>query len=293
MTNVAMNNVEPFNDCSDVLQDQDRLLSRATDNGYLYFPRLLPADEIMRLRHELLLIHKRHDLLKEGTDPDAAIHKEGVYVDVEYVKRPTPEVRTFYNEVLGLRSFNAFFHHPTVLSVLQVLLGEEILVHPRVICHIVFPQRFEHTVEPHQDFAPVRGTENIWTVWIPLGDCDTDLGGVAIARGSNQLGFLDADKLATGEALDDKTVWNWNPFTCGDVLIFHSLAVHQGRDNVTANTIRLATSARYQPVAEPVDALALGPQRRWAEWDELYAEWDPDDPLKYYWQSLPLDVRTY
>ena len=25
----------------------------------------------------------------------------------------------------------------------------------------------------------------------------------------------------------------------------------------------------------------------------FYADWAPDDPLKYYWQSLPLDVQTY
>ncbi len=74
---------------------------------------------------------------------------------------------------------------------------------------------------------------------------------------------------------------------CSDVLMFHSLTIHQGRDNVTADTIRLSTSARYQPEAEPVDKLALGPQRRWAEWEELFADWAPDDPLKHYWQPYP------
>ena len=43
--------------------------------------------------------------------------------------------------------------------------------------------------------------------------------------------------------------------------MFHSLTVHQGRDNITTDRIRLAASARYQPV----DRLALGPQERWAD----------------------------
>ena len=81
--------------------------------------------------------------------------------------------------------------------------------------------------------------------------------------------------------------------TCGDVIMFHSLTVHQGRDNVTEDTIRLSISNRYQPVSEPVDKLALGPHWGWAEWEELYADWAPDDPLKYYWKSLPLNIRTY
>ena len=59
--------------------------------------------------------------------------------------------------------------------------------------------------------------------------------------------------------------------------MFHSLTVHQGRDNTTTDRIRLAASARYQPV----DRLALGPQERWADWEELYADRQPDDPLKF------------
>ena len=47
MTCVSMKIV--VDDCSDVLQDLNWLRSRAADNGYLYFPRLLPADKILRL----------------------------------------------------------------------------------------------------------------------------------------------------------------------------------------------------------------------------------------------------
>lgn len=154
-----------------------------------------------------------------------------------------------------------------------------------------FPGRPEHTAEPHQDFYPVKGTRNTWTVWIPLGDCDAELGGITVARGSHRLGFLDGKALATGIPLDRRTVWHCHPFTCGDVIMFHSLNIHQGRDNATADTIRLSTSARYQPVSEPVHELALGPQKRWADWEQLYAGWPPDDPLKYYWRSLNLTTH--
>ena len=43
-----------------------------------------------------------------------------------------------------------------------------------------------------------------------------------MARGSHRLGFLDGKALTTGEPLDQHTVWHWNPFTCGDVIMFHS-----------------------------------------------------------------------
>ncbi len=289
----TMRIVEAFVDCSDVLEDQARLRSRAAENGYLYFPGLLPAEDVLPVRRGVLQVAGRHGLLRAGIDVDEGIRKEGVYIDLEYDKPTPPELKRFYNDVLSLHSFNAFPHHATVMGLLESLLAEPTFVHPRHICHILFPGRFDHTTEPHQDFHPVRGTKDTWTVWIPLGNIDSDLGGMAIARGSSRLGYLDNELVTSGQLLDDETVWHWNPFSCGDVLMFHSLTIHQGRDNVTADTIRLSTSARYQAISEPVDAAALTPHWGWADWEELYADWDRDDPLKYYWRSLDLNIRTY
>ena len=293
MTSTKMQNVEPFVDCSDVFEDKEQLRSHAAENGHLYFPGLLPVDDVLPVRHEVLQIADRHNLLREDIDLNEGIRKEGVYIDLEYDKPTPPALQRFYNEILSLRLFNAFPHHTTVMNLLESLLGEPTFVHPRHICHILFPGRFEHTTEPHQDFHPVRGTKNTWTVWIPLGDCDSELGGVAIACGSHRRGYLDNKLVTSGELLEDDTLWHWNPFGCGDVLIFNSLTIHQGRDNVTADRIRLSTSARYQTIREPVDAAALRPHWGWADWEELYADWDEGDPLKYYWQSLYLNIRTY
>ena len=74
--------------------------------------------------------------------------------------------------------------------------------------------------------------------------------------------------------------------------MFNSLTIHQGRDNITADRIRLSISARYQTIREPVDAAALTPHWGWADWVELYADWEEEDALKYYWQSLDLNIRT-
>jgi hypothetical protein len=288
-----MQNVQSFVDCSDVLKDRKGLQSRAAENGYLYFPDLLPVEDIVPVRHQVLQVADRYGMLKAGVDKDEGIRKEGVYIDLEYDKPTPPHLQRFYNDILSLRGFNAFPHHPTVTGIIESLLGAPAFAHPRHICHILFPGRFEHTTEPHQDFHPVRGTENTWTVWIPLGDCDSDLGGVTVACGSNQRGYLDAGSITSGDLLDDETMWHWNPFRLGDVLIFNSLTIHRGRDNVTADRIRLSTSARYQRISEPVDAAALHPHWGWADWEELYADWDQQDPLKYYWRSLDLNIRTY
>ena len=156
-------------------------------------------------------------------------------------------------------------------------------VHPRHICHTVFPGRLEHTT-PHQDHYPVRGAVDTWTTWVPFGDCDTQLGGVAVAAGSHTRGMLPADEKTDSVAIDagaDED-WRWSPMAAGDVLMFH---------NTTADRIRLAGSFRYQRVSEPVDAAALNPHLRVLEWADVYAGWPASDPLRYYWRSLPLEIQ--
>ena len=293
MTSKPMHNIEPFVDASASIEDPVHLRYLAATNGYLYFPGLLPVDAVLPVRHDVLEVAQHHQLLRADLDINQAIRKEGVYIDLEYDKPTPPALKAFYNDILSLRGFNAFPHHPNVIGLLETFFGEPTFVHPRHICHILFPGRFDHTTEPHQDFHPVRGTRNTWTGWIPLGDCPADLGGVALACGSNRRGYLDNKGVTSGSLLDAETLWHWNPFNCGDVLIFNSLTIHPGRDNVTADEIRLSTSARYQTIREPVDAAALHPHWGWAEWEELFAGWDKDDPLKYYWQELDLNIRTY
>ncbi|MEE2873281.1 MAG: hypothetical protein VX893_10225 [Candidatus Latescibacterota bacterium] len=161
-----------------------------------------------------------------------------------------------------------------VMGLIESLLGEPTFVHPRH--NLPYPLSrplLTYYLEPHQDIQPVGGTQNTWPVWIPLGDCDSDLSGVALASGSNWRGYLDNARVISGELLDNKTVWHWNPFSSGDMLIFNSLTMRQGRDNTTADRIRLSTSGRYQSIREPVDAAVLTPHWDWADWMELYADW--------------------
>ena len=54
---------------------------------------------------------------------------------------------------------------------------------------------------------------------------------------------------------------------------------------------RFATSARYQPVSEPIDRAAFNVHMGVAKWEEVYSGWETDDPLKYYWKSIDMDVR--
>ena len=112
-----------------------------------------------------------------------------------------------------------------------------------------------------------------------------------LAEGSHRNGLLPVVEGSIWVDPGAEQRWAWSPMATGDVLIFHSLAVHQGRHNTSGDRIRLAGSFRYQPINQPVDEAALEPQHQYAGWDELYADLPVDDPLRYYWRSLPLQIQ--
>ena len=278
----------PWSDCSALLNDPERLRSAAAERGCLFFPGLLPVEAVLEVRRDVLRVLRDHGALADGAETDAGITRPGVVLEGS---KPDEQYRAYYNEVLSVHSFNALPHHPRIMGVLKQLLGEAVLVHPRHICHAIFPGLETFKTPPHQDHFSVGGTPHTWTVWLPLGDCDSALGGVMLAEGSHADGLLPVVEGSIWVDPGTERHWTWSPMAAGDVVMFHSLAVHQGRDNTSGDRIRLAASFRYQPVSEPVDEAALAPQHRYAGWDKLYADWPPDDPLRYYWRDLPLQVQ--
>ena len=283
-----MHSESPFIDCTPLIENRALLLEHVHENGYLYFPALLPVDPVIRLRQQVFNVANQHDLLDSDSDPIKGIRKEGVFICEQ---DGTETFRRFYIDVQKLRLFHALPHHKRIVDILEILFDSSVFIHPRHICHVIFPGEYQYTTPPHQDFHPVRGTKDTWTVWTPLGDCDAELGGLAIACGSNRRGFLNDNEVRSWEILDDNIQWVWNPFKCGDVVMFHSLTIHRGRDNVTNNRIRLATSARYQSVNDPVDEDALTVHLGCAKWEELYTDWDASDTLKYYWNTIDINVQ--
>ncbi|MDE0018880.1 MAG: phytanoyl-CoA dioxygenase family protein, partial [Candidatus Poribacteria bacterium] len=183
-----MHTESPFTDCTDMIGNRTQLREHARQNGYLFFPRLLPIEPVLELRRQVLRVSEQHELLAPDTDPDAGIRREGVFI-CEQDRSET--FINFYIDVQKLRLFHALPHHERILHVLEVLFGTSVFIHPRHICHAIFPGEHQYTTPPHQDFSPVRGSQETWTVWTPLGDCDAELGGLAIARGSNRHGLLE------------------------------------------------------------------------------------------------------
>jgi ectoine hydroxylase-related dioxygenase (phytanoyl-CoA dioxygenase family) len=124
-----------------------------------------------------------------------------------------------------------------------------------------------------------RGTDQLVTAWIPLGDCPLECGGLIYLEGSQQLPAAKLDQLRrfTDRPNDRRAIsndlnrtartlggrWLWTDFRAGDVLLHSPYLVHASLDNAT-QAMRLSADLRFR--------------RRDTEPDERWnGDWAADD----------------
>ncbi len=282
----------PFLDSTPVAADPSELRARADRDGYVFFRRLLPPAPLLTVRRGILEICARHGWLKPGTVVEDGIAAPGVAY-----REGEPQYMAAYDEIQRLESFHTLAHQPPLLDALRNLFGEEVLVHPRNIARVMFPQNNLHTTGAHQDFVHIQGTEETWTSWFPLGHCPRELGGLEVLAGSHREGVLPVRSAygagGLGVATDHLDLeWVGEDFACGDVLVFKSLCVHRATDNLTPDRMRISVDFRYQPVSHPVVPGSLLPHFNRLPWNEIYAGWASDE-FQYYWQRYPLNIVEF
>ena len=124
---------------------------------------------------------------------------------------------------------------------------------------LCFPENTKYTTPSHQDYIHIRGTEETYTAWIPLGPCPTELGGLSVLSGSHRDGIYPVQPAfgAGGLGIDTAPLeanglyWVSGDYEVGDALFFHSHAVHKALPNQTSDRIRLSVDYRYQGPRNP------------------------------------------
>jgi ectoine hydroxylase-related dioxygenase (phytanoyl-CoA dioxygenase family) len=137
------------------------------------------------------------------------------------------------------------------------------------------------------------GDPECFTAWIPFHDCPTNVGPLRILEGSHRFGLQNHDRafipaIPAADALGDG--WVGGPINAGDVLIFHSLTVHAASPNVSKQ-LRISLDCRFQNYQRAINPanLAFGGESG-KSWEKTYSRWHSND-LKYYWKSLPLQLK--
>ena len=279
--------MNPFRDSTDIVDDADRLRARAEQDGYLFIRGLLPAANLERVRLSFLEVLRDEGYADADGYRDQLINPANIPADRGSIPNET------YRRLYLIEPFHALQHEPALLRVMEALLETPVLAHPSIISRVVFPQREMYTTPAHQDFVHVQGASDTYTAWFPLHDLPASMGGLTVAAGSHRRGIYDYRPAlgAGGMAVIDplEGTWATSEFRQGDVLIFHSFAVHKALP-LTGDRLRLSVDGRYQSARDPVLTQSLKPHLGMATWAEVYAGW-PSGGLQYYWTGLQLDHR--
>lgn len=281
----------PLRESQALIGKPSALAARAAADGYVFMRGVLDLGLIQSLRNEIAAILV--DLGWVDAAEPLALLRDSACMRT-YRESSDPEWTEFYARVQRLRSFHAFAHQPQLAHIADAICGGQHLVHPRHICRLCFPQSQQFTTPAHQDYFYIGGTEDTWTAWMPLGDCPKSLGSLAVVPGSHKQGLLPVHVAdgAGGHACDVAAdAWHASDFKAGDLLILHSLLIHQGQDNLSERQLRLSLDVRFQHPGQAIHSSSLEPHMHVLTWDEIYQHWPAHDALKYYWKTIPLTIQ--
>ncbi len=263
---------------NDIVFDAHAMRRRMAAAGYLFVRGLIDREIVLEARREILLKYAivgeidgiHHDLMD-------AIQSSHSFIDTVNLRAFTESVRT------GL-AYQRVVLHDTVMRFYEQLLGGP--VHP-------YDFRWPRFVRPgegcgfHYDGPYMnRGTDKVYSSWIPIGDVAREEGALIVLENSHRAEELlatyarqDADKekiawLSTDPIQLQKRFggrWLTTDFKAGDMLCFTMHTLHGALDNNSpVNRCRLTSDTRYQLASEPVDERWNGPNPEAHGYDKVF-----------------------
>lgn len=252
------------------------LRKRLHDDGYLFLRDVVDPAVILAAREE---VFSRLVEVGEIRSPASA----GIATGESQREELVDDLIEFWKSVSEGPVLRKVSHGAQIRALMETVYGEPSLpqdylwVRPR---SVGWSTGFHYD---HPFFA--RGSRNIYTVWIPLGDIPYSDGPLMLVEDSHKFDDLigpihDRDdqingspKVAEQAAFEGE--WTQDPvsfamkrnvrmlsteFRTGDVLIFGMNMLHGSMDNrSTVGQVRLSCDVRYQPASDPIDARYFGP----------------------------------
>ncbi len=243
-----------------ILNQPSLLRARMEEDGYLFFRGLIDRAEALEAREEILLKFAIIGELDATRPINDAIHSRSEAIE-------KVNLRAFTQSVRDGVAYRRIVDHSCVLKLYEDLLEGPVrsydfrwprFVRPGEGCGI-------HCDGPYMN----RGTDRVFSSWIPLGDVAKHEGALMLLEKADGHDAMlrsyfakDADRdriewLSTNPvALQEKFGARWlsADFYAGDVLCFTMRTVHAALDNMSpVGKCRLSSDSRYQRIDEPFD----------------------------------------
>jgi hypothetical protein len=241
--------------------DKAALWDRMRRDGYLYLTQHLDPQVVRDFRAYYFDALAPTGLIAEG---GAA---EGIDSGGEVDRALTRSI--LFDDVVPGERYASLTSHPEILDWFEWFLDDDVHLHKRRILRHTRPGEsgIGTATQAHYDLVYLReGTDRVLSMWIPLGDCAVERGGLAYLEGSHHrvmaqeragtlkmpAASITADLPALADEYDAR--WLLADYRAGDVVVHSAHIVHASTDNVDPDgRIRLSTDIRYQRLSEPID----------------------------------------
>ncbi len=261
--------VAPLTDSTPLLGDADALRARYRADGYLYLRGVIAPETLRRMRRSYF---SRFDpaYLADGTIPD-----DGIFSGRRPRSLPAHGLAGHPAYAMVRASeWERFVSMPALASLAATVLGGPVRRLPRTILRH-FDRSEPRASRAHTDYSYLDlGSDELLTMWIPIGDCPVESGGLVYLEGSHRLGpeHLDPLRVVTDRPTDRRPIshdlawvsdqlgrrWLWADYCAGDIAIHSPHMVHASLDTTTER-MRLSADVRFLRDDRPIDPRWLRP----------------------------------
>jgi ectoine hydroxylase-related dioxygenase (phytanoyl-CoA dioxygenase family) len=155
-----------------IVGNRTLLRERLSEEGYLYLAGFLDRDAVLRARDSITGRLAAEGLLHPDYPPFDGVAK--------------PDQRTVFRPDLAFRNraIESLIYGTRVIEFYRALLGGPIRHYDFTWFRPIGPGK---GTPPHCDLVYMgRGTNQVFTLWVPYGDITLDLGGLMILEGSHK-----------------------------------------------------------------------------------------------------------
>eukprot|EP01130_Rhizamoeba_saxonica_P005431 TRINITY_DN2174_c0_g1_i1.p1 TRINITY_DN2174_c0_g1~~TRINITY_DN2174_c0_g1_i1.p1 ORF type:complete len:299 (+),score=67.89 TRINITY_DN2174_c0_g1_i1:934-1830(+) len=253
--------VNEMKDSSHLINDANALQARLSEDGYILLREFIPPEEVFEAREAILQCCAQENLLDDQYNIMLAVCKD-VQKSAGLLKRMDIAYQLAVLKVL---------EHQNMYKLLEELLGGEVVTFAYKWLRAVHQHKFTGI---HMDRVYLGGaTNDLYSIWIPLGDIPTYQGTLMVIPQSHTsekyksvreeygINAVGPDGVSSGwysdnaeefnKEFNNEVDWVSTDFKAGDVCIIGLDIIHMSTANLT-NRYRLSCDTRWQPANHPV-----------------------------------------